>query len=203
MKRTRGYLKDRGDGKWLVRVYLGRDALRKKQYVMKVVQGTKRDAQTVLDDLLAKHGREQLRPATKMSLQDYLDRWLPQHAAINQLSEVTAASYRDQIRVHIAPALGTHRVDKLTGATIKAYLTAKLDSGRLSWKSVNYQRQILHRALRDAVDEGLLSSNPVDRAPMERRKRKQGDGVHGLDQERARMFLAAAKRAAVLTTGCT
>lgn len=196
MKRTRGYLEDRGSGRWLVRVYLGRDALGKKQYVMKVAQGTKRDAQTLLDDLLAKHGRGQLRPATKMNLQEYLDRWLPQHAAINELSEVTVASYRDQIRVHIAPALGAQRLDRLTGATIKVYIKAKLDNGRLSWKSVNYQRQILHRALQDAMREGLIGANPVDAAPMERRKRKQGNGVHGLDQEQARMFLAAAKREA-------
>lgn len=48
-----GQLINRGDRKWLVRIYLGRDVVTgKRKYHNKTVYGTKRDAQKYLNGVL-------------------------------------------------------------------------------------------------------------------------------------------------------
>ena len=50
-----GQLINRGDRKWLVRIYLGRDVVTgKRKYHNKTVYGTKRDAQKYLNGVCVK-----------------------------------------------------------------------------------------------------------------------------------------------------
>jgi len=48
----RGQLIPRGEKKWLVRVYLGRDAQGKRQYSAKTVEGTANEARQELTKML-------------------------------------------------------------------------------------------------------------------------------------------------------
>ena len=53
-----GQLIERGKNTWLVRVYLGRDADGKRQYLSKTIHGTKKQAQTWLNKTLTERDRK-------------------------------------------------------------------------------------------------------------------------------------------------
>jgi hypothetical protein len=82
----------------------------------------------------------------------------------------TAASYRKNVRPHVVPHIGACLLTSLTGQQLTA-LYRKLEvegradgHGGLSARTVRYVHAIFHRALRDAVEDGLLLVNPADRA---------------------------------------
>ena len=54
MSRRAGQIRRRGDRKWLVSVFLGRDAVGKRRYKSKTVHGTKKAAERALRDFQEK-----------------------------------------------------------------------------------------------------------------------------------------------------
>lgn len=111
-----------------------------------------------------KRGREVVK------LADWVTRlWLP--VMRSQLKESTFDSYRRNMENHVLPRLGDVPVDELTPRMLTDMYVELLESGRLngdrrglSAKTVRYLHTIVHKALADAVDDGLLKLNPADRA---------------------------------------
>jgi integrase len=95
--------------------------------------------------------------------------WLP--VIRNQLKESTFDSYQRNMINHVLPRLGGVRLDELTPRMLTNMYVELLESGRLngdrrglSPKTVRYIHTTIHKALADAVDEGLLTTNPAERA---------------------------------------
>jgi integrase len=95
--------------------------------------------------------------------------WLP--VVRSQLKESTFDSYRRNMQLHVLPRLGAVPLDKITPRMLTSTYVELLESGRLngdrrelSPKTVRYIHTIVHKALADAVDDGLLKSNPAERA---------------------------------------
>ncbi len=61
-------------------------------------------------------------------LSEYIKRWLSIKEA--QTRRTTYESYKDTCELHITPALGMHKVQKLTTAHVNDYLASKLKDGR-------------------------------------------------------------------------
>ena len=64
-------------------------------------------------------------------------------------------------RRHIKPALGRVKLKSLTPAHVRGLYREKLDSG-LSNRTVNYVHVTLHKALKQAVNDGLIPRNVTD-----------------------------------------
>lgn len=90
-----------------------------------------------------------------------------------RLAPSTRTSHKNKIRLYIEPAVGEIRLQKLTTADVdKLYLTLE-KQGRtvakgeapagLSMRTVRYVHQIIRKALKDALRQGL-NVNPADRA---------------------------------------
>lgn len=71
------------------------------------------------------------------------------------------------IRYHLVPAFGNLRLHELTWAHCKDFRKALQDKGR-SGKTAQNILGVLHKAMADAIDDGILTANPV---PQFRRKR--------------------------------
>ncbi len=103
-----------------------------------------------------------------------LDEWLDGL----RLAETTAASYRKNVRLHVKPYIGSIRLDHVTPAKLTALYRELETSGRrcgtgsLGPRTVRYVHTIVHKALSDAVRDGVLAANPADRAKL-RRSRKR------------------------------
>jgi len=157
----RGNVEQRGDGRWRLRVFLGRENGRTK-HATRSFRGTKRQAETELAKFVADVERNQVAVRHSGSLQDLLNRWLD---AIDQdRSRYTMKEYRRLVERNIGPApIGSERLDKLTGARLDAFYGALREQG-LSSESVRRHHALLHTALGRAVKWGLIPTNPADRA---------------------------------------
>jgi len=88
--------------------------------------------------------------AENLSTAEYLDRWLK---AIRGTMRVGSWKQYEMIsRVHIKPALGRAKVEKLNALQLHNLYQEKLDSG-FSPRRVRYIHVTLHKALRDAVSD--------------------------------------------------
>ncbi len=82
----------------------------------------------------------------------------------------TFDSYRRNMELHVLPKLGARQLRTLTPLILNKLYTELLDNGRLngpgglSAKTVRYVHTIIHKALADAVDAGVLAVNVAARA---------------------------------------
>lgn len=206
-----GQIIKRGERKWLIRVFLGRDPVTKKRKDFnQVIEGTKRDAERALRQVLANIDAGRDYSSDRMTLGTYLRKWLDT-AAKPSVAPQTLDSYRDTLNRYVAqldpvpdeetprgrgrrrstaePPLGHVRLDRLTPLHIQEVYTNLAE--RLSPRTVRYVHSILRSALEQAVKWGLLLHNPADRTERPKLRRKTQLAV--LDQAQARLFLEHAR----------
>jgi integrase len=118
----------------------------------------------------------------------YLERWLPDSVK-DTVKQTTYECYERLLRLHLVPALGTIKLKALTPAHVRALYREKLDSG-LTATSVQRVHALLHKALKQAVNDGLLPRNVTEAVKAPRQSRKE---IRALNPEQARAFLQAAR----------
>ncbi len=174
----RGTIQQRGSS-WRIQVYLGKDpGTGKKKRVYKTLQGSRRDAEKALRDLLHSLDDGTLVQPTKVSVAQYLEQWLANHKA--SVAFTTWEWYDMVCRKHIAPHLGHVPLQKLTPLAIQEFYTKKLQSGRLDGKgealssnSVRHIHRVFHKALDAAVKLQLIPRNPCDAVESPKVVRKE------------------------------
>jgi integrase len=128
--------------------------------------------------------------AGKMALGDYLDGWLGDSVK-DTVRQRTYERYESIVRVHIRPAIGRVQLKALTPAHARALYRQKLDSG-LSPRTVNYIHVTLHKALSQAVSDGLVPRNAASvKAP-----RPEKPEIKPLSPDQARKLVATAREIA-------
>jgi integrase len=94
--------------------------------------------------------------------------WLP--VVRSRLKEGTYESYRSNMENHVLPRLGRVRLNEITPRMLTDLYVELLENGHmkhgrgLSPRTVRYIHAIVHTALADAVDEGILATSPAERA---------------------------------------
>lgn len=93
--------------------------------------------------------------------------------------------------MHIRPALGNLTLKTVTPAHVRGLYREKLEVG-LSPRTVQYIHVTLHKALKQAVDDGLISRNATEaiRPPQVRK----GE-IRPLTAEQAKMLFEAVRGA--------
>ncbi len=99
----------------------------------------------------------------------YAETWLKVYAGVN-CKESTQEEYEKAIRLHLLPTFGPMALPEITRERVKLFLAEKLARGSvqrdgkpLSAGSVGNLHMILRAILFQAVDDGLLASNPAAR----------------------------------------
>jgi hypothetical protein len=72
----KGHIRKRGKSSWSVVLYLGRDATGRDRHKWHTVRGTRRDAQRELARLLNQINIGAYIEPARMTVAEYLDRWL-------------------------------------------------------------------------------------------------------------------------------
>ena len=157
----------KSDGMWVCALDLGVDETgrrRRKTVTAKnradLITKRRKLIRDIEDGLVVTHAG--------MTVEAWLDRW---HNDISKrrLKPRVWTGYGSQIERHIKPAIGKHRLDKLTPAHVRAMhdrianTPSTRGDGMVSARVVEVCHNILSRALRDAVNEGLVRDNACDR----------------------------------------
>ena len=108
-----GHIRKRGKHSWAVVVDFGRDPMTgKRRRVWRTVRGTKRDAEAQLVQLLHQRDTGIDVPPGRITVSDYLTKWLDAHARPNTAPK-TFRRYEELVRVHLVPVLGSILLTKL------------------------------------------------------------------------------------------
>ncbi len=103
----------------------------------------------------------------RLTVESCLSRWIDLRAAA--LAPRTIECYRDQLRLHIAPSIGNRPVKSLKPAHVASMLSALIADGHSRTAQLCFV--LIRAALKSAVRDGLISTNPCDSLPPPRHRR--------------------------------
>jgi integrase len=152
--------------KWSVIIDIGRDADGKRLREWHSGFERKRDAEAARIEILSRMASGRHVAPSKVTVAEYLDSWLENR---KNLAETTKGTYRFELR-RITDILGPRRLAQLQPGEISACYSQLLASG-LSAKTVRNSHGVFHKALKDALREGLVARNVADGVELPRRHR--------------------------------
>lgn len=182
-----GQIVARGERRWLVRVFLGRDATTgRRRYHNHMVNGPKKDAERYLNGVLRSRDLGTFAEPSRITLGEYLDRWF--EAAVKpRVRPRTLQDYRQLLRLYMSPALGGRRLDQIRALDLQ---TVYSDLGqRVTALTVQKTHRVLSQALKQAVRWRLLSYNPAADVALPRDQRPE---MSALTAAQAEGFIRAA-----------
>ena len=165
-----GMVRKRSDGRWEGRIVVGH----KKNgapIFRYVYDKTQRELLDKLHQSIEAHRGTELTEGSRMSLSQWLDRWLEEYAAPT-VRPNTLDGYRNYAQNYIKPYLGNKQVAKITAMDVQKLYTKLKQEGRihnhpeyghtLSDAMLNRIHAMLHRAMKIAEQEHLISENSTE-----------------------------------------
>ena len=182
-----GTIRQRADGRWEARFTIGRDPGTGKQIQRSVYAATQREVQQRLRQALSAVDAGTFVEPSKMTVGQWLEAWLAEYTA--DTKPYTKRAYATNIKNHITPALGALRLEKLTPLQVQKFYNACMQGEKkLKPKTVKNIHGVLHSALKQAVMNGMIRSNPTESCTLPRIERME---IQPFDDEAEKSFLRA------------
>jgi len=148
---------------------------------------TKTEARGALRQVMADADRGLVSDADNLTTGEYLDRWLSDSVR-DTVKATTFERYEQITRLHLKPALGRVKLKGITPAHVRGLYRDKLEAGS-SARTVRYVHTTLHKALKQAVMDGLIPRNATEAVKPPQPSREE---MHPLTPEQAKLLLQAA-----------
>ena len=185
MARKRSYgegaIIEHPDGRFQAQLRLQNGARRCKTFA------SRREATAWLAEERVKAGQGLLAADDKLTVAAYLEQWRRSHLAT--LRRGSADLYGRMLDLHLLPRIGPLPLAKLQPARVAA-LYADLRAAGVGAATIRLCHAVLHRALRQAVEWGLVPRNVADAVKPPRHTPRQ---MRVLDPAEAARLLAAAR----------
>lgn len=121
---------------------------------------TKTEARRALRQAMADADRGLVFEADNLVLSEYLDHWLSDSVR-DTVKATTFERYEQITRIHLKPALGRLKLKAVTPAHVRGLYREKLKGGA-SPRTVRYIHTTLHKALKQAIADGLIPRNATE-----------------------------------------
>ena len=156
---------------WEARVTVGHDPGTGKQVQRSITGKTQKAVREKMQAITVQINDGTYTAPSKMTVGEWLDTW--SNTYLTGVKPRTVEVYKSEIRLHLKPALGAIKLEALTTHTIQAFYNklnkGTAEKGPLSPKTVKGIHGVLHSALKQAVLNGLLRSNPTDACSLARK----------------------------------
>ena len=126
------------------------------------------------------------------SFAEYAGHWMSFHVRAH-LKSSTIESYEGILRFHLIPRFGHLPLDQVTRTSVKSFLAEVVRSAKLARNTIRNVCACLRALLGQAVEDGLLVTNPAVRLGRFNQVKAEGRKVEFLTHEEAERFLTAAK----------
>jgi len=195
-RRPRGSVKETSPGRFLIRVELPSEDAGKRDRFARRFKGTRKEAEAELTKLLRDLDTRALKKPTAETVETYLWRWL--EASNQSLAPATQDMYKRFINARLAPAIGSIKLQRLSGLDIQACYAALAANG-LGPATVRRVHGMLRSALEQARDWKIIPANPADDVKLPKVPKVE---MAVMDEDQANRFLntAACDRQSVLWT---
>lgn len=167
-----GTIRQRKDGLWEARITVGNspDGKQKRKSIYGKTQG---EVQSKMRELLTKVERGEYTETGKITVGSWLDTWCETYGAPHW-REKTLEVNRDNIRLHLKPALGKIQLSKLRPDQVQAYINAEIKCGA-AYGSIKRRIAPLKSALAQAVQNKMLYFNPAQNVQLPAAQQKEID----------------------------
>ncbi len=193
-----GMVRKREDGRWEGRIVVGHkdngDSIFRYIYA-----DTQKELTAKLRQNIDAYQGVELTEDSRMTLAEWLDRWLEQMAFTIRPS--TLDRYRSDMEHHVKPYLGHKKLTQITASDLLELYHTLQARGRISPRpgqspglspaTVHGIHTTLHQALQAAVDQGSIPDNPAKQVEAPKILRK---AMNILTEEQLEVFLAATDR---------
>ena len=193
-----GMVRKREDGRWEGRIVIGHKENGDPIFRYIYAETQKELTAKLRQNITAYQGVD-LTEECRMTLSEWLDRWLEQMVAI--LRPSTLEHYRSDMEHHVKPYLGQKKLTQITASDLRKLYDDLKKQGRvhprpgqsrgLSTTTVHGIHTTLHHALKSAVDQRLLPHNPADHVEPPKVVHKS---MTILNEEQLDTFLAAVEQ---------
>ena len=179
-----GSISRRKDGGWMGQyaVHTAEGRKRKTVYAK-----TRKEVAAKLVKVLSNREDGLTFDAKNLTLGKYLDLWL-KDSVQDTVRLSTYQGYERNARLHIKPALGRIKLDRLTPVHVRGLYRERMEAG-LSHRMVQLVHTTLHKALKQAVNDGLIPRNVTEAVKAPRPVKKE---MQALNPEQARALLGEA-----------
>jgi len=175
----------RADGRWVAKIiHNGKPRMRYAK--------TKHEAETKLRELWEDLAKEEVLRSvattpekTTPTVAEFAETWL----ASATIKPLTEQGYRNSLKAHILPAIGSKRLHEITPQDVAAVVQSVLRKGR-SGRTAEYAYMITRRLLQVATDWEVIDRNPAAKV-----KRPQAEHREHVvwNQEQTRAFIESCK----------
>lgn len=156
---------------WEGRVTVGFDPGTGKQKQRTVTGKTQKEVREKMQEMEVDLSRGTYQEPCKLTVGQWLDIWAETYT-IN-CRERSKNIYKSDIQLHIKPAMGAISLETLNAHTIQTFyndlVQGKIEKKPLSPKTVRGIHGVLRKALKQAVLNGYIRSNPADFCTLPRR----------------------------------
>jgi integrase len=185
-----GSIRKRSNGSWEARYTCGYNPDTGKQIRKSIYGHTKQEVQVKLREIYASMDNGTFIEPTKFAVGMWLDTWLEEYKKKN-IRNPTYLVYKDAIRLHVNPKIGSILLSKLRPEHIQRLINdLQTDSGRndgkkggLSPATVIKIKNILHAAFKQAVKNSLMARNPIEAVEAPKLKQKEIKFLSPQEQE--------------------
>lgn len=208
---------------WEGRMTIGFDPGTGRQKQQSFSGKTQKEAREKMQAAQVARNNHEYQEPSKLTVGEWLETWEREY--LNGVKPFTRINYAQHIKNHIRPALGSRKLQQLSGPEIQGFYNQLLREGGkirchdkdgnilkkdgkpvyepipLSAKTVKNIHGVLHKALEKAVKLGYIRTNPADSCELSRVEKKE---IRPLDSEDITRFMEAVQdhpfRALFLTT---
>ena len=197
-----GSIRKRKDGRWEGRYTVGRDPKTGKQIFKNVLGKTQAEVKAKLEKAIQESRGLDIVKAQSYTVGQWLDAWFEYYAKV-KVRPSSHKTYQGYIKNHIKPHVGNIPLTKLTTLDLQVMYQELLTKGRvdriesqhqpkgLSAKTVRNLNQIISSAMKLAIQQKLISSNPADGCALPKIEHKE---MKTLSSDQLAAFLNEAKR---------
>jgi integrase len=169
----------KGSDRWSIILEDGRDpATRKRRQKWHSFQGTKKEAQAERVRLLHETNEGTYIEPSKVTVSQWIDRWIEAGAPGRKKKKVgqrTLERYEELLRLHVKPALGDRRLQKLAAPEIDRLYNAL--EAKMAPMTLHHVHVTFNSCLSTAERKGILKVNPMQRAEQ---VPSGGESDHGI-----------------------
>ena len=148
--RRTGQVIARGEGKWLVRIFLGRDSMNgQRRYFNKTLHGSKKDAEKYLLEMLRRRDLGEMIEPTAELAEAFFNKWM-ETVLKPRVRKRSFNLYQETLRLYILPEFGQKRLADIRAIDIQQ-LYKKLSDRGLSSSVINRVHGLISSAFKQAL----------------------------------------------------
>ena len=177
---------------WEARYTVGYDPGTGKQIQKSITGKTQGEVAKKLKEMTAALDAGTYIAPNKTTVAQWMDTWQAEY--LGAVKSSTISSYEATIKNHIKPCLGSIKLESLTTQDIQEFYNARQKGDEirkpLAPKTIKNIHGVLHKALEQAMLNGLIRNNPADPCVLPRRPKQK---VKPLNKEQITKLIKALK----------